>query len=231
MKKVCTVFLLAAMLLSLCACGKDAAQTTTDPTQSTACSHNFADATCTTPKTCTLCGVTEGETVGHTLTAVCTACGKTNAEYVDILDANWVCKEEANGTLVIATYYFYSEDGEQAVDLGYNQYKTLEKLAQETGQTVEELRAEYAEYEMLYDFNGVEYAYDGWGMDNWSGRRFTEENGVLTIEFLSLDWNEADEEVWTVECTAVLTRTGFAEWTVTGGDYCTLGLKLTPSEE
>ena len=84
---------------------------------------------------------------------------------------------------------------------------------------------------MLYEFDGVEYVYDGWGMDNWSGRTYTEENGTVTVEFLSLDWNDADEEVWTVEKTAVLTRTGMDELTVTGGDYGSLGLVLTAEEE
>lgn len=230
MKKVSILILLAAMLLSLCACGKDDAKPT-DPSNPTSCSHSFADATCTAPKTCTKCGVTEGDPAGHTLTAVCTTCNQTNPEFVDLLEVDWICKEEDDGSLTVATYYFYSEDGQQGVQIGYNQYMKLEKLAQETGQSVEDIRAEYTENEMLYEFDGVEYVYDGWGMDNWSGRRFTEENGVVTIEFLSLDWDDADEEVWTTEKTAVLTRTGFAEWTVTGGDYCTLGLKLVPDAE
>ena len=233
MKKGWIAFLLIAMLLCLCACDGNDVHNTNPPTGAapTACSHSFAEATCTAPKTCTKCGATEGDPAGHTLTAVCAACGRTNAEFVDLLDANWICKEEEDGRLTVATYYFYEEEGTRGVQIGYNQYMKLEKMAEEMGRTVEEVRAEYAENEMLYDFDGVEYVYDGWGMDNWSNRTFTEENGVVTIQFLSLDWNDADEEVWTTEKTAELTRTGFAEWTVTGGDYCAVGLKLTPKAE
>ena len=48
--------------------------------------HSWTDATCTAPKTCTLCGATEGETLGHaavtysfvnnTHTFTCTVCGE-----------------------------------------------------------------------------------------------------------------------------------------------------------
>ena len=46
--------------------------------------HNWADATCKTPKTCGVCGLTEGETAGHVWTEAtctspktCSACGET----------------------------------------------------------------------------------------------------------------------------------------------------------
>ena len=52
-----------------------------------ACEHEWADATCLTPKTCTLCQETEGEALGHTwedatcaAPKTCTACGETEGE-------------------------------------------------------------------------------------------------------------------------------------------------------
>lgn len=48
------------------------------------CSHNYADATCTAPKTCTKCGATAGSAVGHTWKnatctepATCSTCHET----------------------------------------------------------------------------------------------------------------------------------------------------------
>lgn len=54
-------------------------------TQPTAvCSHNYKDATCVSPKTCTLCGQTNGSALGHTYSAAtctapktCNSCGAT----------------------------------------------------------------------------------------------------------------------------------------------------------
>ena len=79
MKKLVLLTLVVAMVLSMAGCG---------------CKHEWKDATCTTPKTCSLCGETEGEVLEHTpgqleITSVdtealtityqqvCTGCGAT----------------------------------------------------------------------------------------------------------------------------------------------------------
>jgi hypothetical protein len=95
--------------------------------------------------------------------------------------------------------------------------------------TIDEIRAEYADMEMIKTINGVEYIRDGWGMDNWSDRRYKEENGVVTVEFLSLNWDNEDNEIWNVEQTVVMKRTGMAEMTVTSSNYedTPVGTKLT----
>lgn len=51
MKKLISFALALAMVLSMVGCG---------------CDHSWEEATCTTPKTCTDCGETEGEPAGHT---------------------------------------------------------------------------------------------------------------------------------------------------------------------
>lgn len=49
--------------------------------------HEWVEATCTEPKTCSICGETEGEALGHTMTkasyqqpATCEVCGETEGE-------------------------------------------------------------------------------------------------------------------------------------------------------
>lgn len=66
------VLLLTLMSLLLTGCG---------------CKHEWQAATCDTPKTCSLCQVTEGEALGHTwadatceTAKTCTACNKTEGE-------------------------------------------------------------------------------------------------------------------------------------------------------
>ena len=51
MKKFILLTLVVAMVFSMTACG---------------CNHQWAEATCTTPKTCTICGETEGQPHEHT---------------------------------------------------------------------------------------------------------------------------------------------------------------------
>lgn len=52
-----------------------------------ACEHQWSDATCTAPKTCSVCGATEGEANGHSWVdatciapKTCSACGETEGE-------------------------------------------------------------------------------------------------------------------------------------------------------
>ncbi|MGN0611570.1 MAG: hypothetical protein ACI4JI_07270 [Ruminiclostridium sp.] len=52
MKKLICLTIIPIMLVLATACGHE---------------HTFADATCTEPKTCTECGETEGEALGHTV--------------------------------------------------------------------------------------------------------------------------------------------------------------------
>lgn len=58
------------------------------PTQPAACSHNFTEATCQKPATCTLCGQTNGETAAHKFNqATCSVCGAQNPTYGEIAKA------------------------------------------------------------------------------------------------------------------------------------------------
>mgnify|MGYP003313287136 CR=1 FL=1 len=56
--------------------------------------HSWVDATCTAPKTCSLCGATDGEALGHNAIEVfgqaptCTEPGQTNLVYCDVCDQN-----------------------------------------------------------------------------------------------------------------------------------------------
>ena len=55
-----------------------------DPSTDATHEHSFADATCTDPQTCTICGETSGSAAGHVFTAgVCTTCGTADPSYTD----------------------------------------------------------------------------------------------------------------------------------------------------
>lgn len=235
MKKTIVWILVLTLCLTLCACGKktdgDVAGTT--DTKTPACAHSWKEATCTTAKTCTVCGETQGEVGGHTLTAACTVCGQVNNDFVPLQEGSWTYIEEKDGNLTDGSFQFfqYENTQETSVSIGYTFYEELNQYAQEQNMTAEDVREEYKE--MLRTINGVEYVFNGWGMENSSDRRYKEENGVITIEFMSLNWDENDNETWTVNSTAVLTRTGMAELTVTSSDNpgVAVGLKITGKVE
>lgn len=71
-RTVCTALICGSMLIALAGCGHE---------------HEWAEATCTEPRTCTECGETEGEPLGHkwkeatcTEPKTCTECGETEGE-------------------------------------------------------------------------------------------------------------------------------------------------------
>ena len=72
--------------------------TTADIPQEETCQHTWTDATCTAPKTCGLCGTTEGEASGHSWVdatcaapKTCSVCGATEGEVGDHTYAEGVC--------------------------------------------------------------------------------------------------------------------------------------------
>ncbi|MBR2320180.1 MAG: hypothetical protein IKA50_05305, partial [Clostridia bacterium] len=69
------------------------------------CAHNWIDATCTEPKTCSICGAVEGAALGHsygetvvdatctatgTKTYTCSACGDSYSEEIPMIPHNYV---------------------------------------------------------------------------------------------------------------------------------------------
>ena len=57
--------------------------TTTKPTEKPTHTHNFTNATCTTPATCKICGATKGTVANHNYKdGHCTYCGKSDPNYV-----------------------------------------------------------------------------------------------------------------------------------------------------
>ena len=81
MKKVLSLIAILCLAL-VCFAGCDIFNQPTEPT----CEHEWADATCTAPKTCSLCGATDGEALGHTeetvagTAATCTESGMTDGK-------------------------------------------------------------------------------------------------------------------------------------------------------
>lgn len=57
-------------------------------------SHNYTDATCGEPKTCAVCGITEGDPLGHTYAdGLCVHCGEKMPGFGDTDDCSHVCEK------------------------------------------------------------------------------------------------------------------------------------------
>lgn len=95
MKKLRILATLVLILLTLTGCS---------------CEHEWKDATCTEPKTCTLCSEIEGEASGHTWEAAtctmpqtCKFCGETTGDFLEHTWAEATCTTPATCTVCDAT--------------------------------------------------------------------------------------------------------------------------------
>lgn len=93
MRRLFAVLLTLIMLLSLCACTAEPQATDPDiddPIVET-CQHNWIDATCATPKTCSLCGTKEGYAAGHSWEeGVCTVCDAADPSFDPLVNGTWL---------------------------------------------------------------------------------------------------------------------------------------------
>ncbi len=98
MKRVLPLLLVLVLMLCLCGCN------------ALFCKHNYEEATCQAPKTCTLCGKTEGKTGDHSYAAAtcktpktCTVCGKTDGSVAAHTYADATCTAPQTCTVCQAT--------------------------------------------------------------------------------------------------------------------------------
>ena len=114
MKKVLSLIAILCLAL-VCFAGCDLIKQSIE----TPCEHDWSDATCTAPKTCSLCGATDGEPNGHIEETVagtaatcteagmsegkkCTACGETTVEQT-VIPALGHTEETVAGTPATCT--------------------------------------------------------------------------------------------------------------------------------
>ena len=111
--------------------------------------HSYADATCTAPKTCTACGVVEGDALGHNYKeGKCTRCGAADESYVGLMDAGWKINALSEDAAQIESIVIRFYEGGNAM-LGAGIYDRVAP-------------GEAGEDKIVID--GVEYAYAGFGI-------------------------------------------------------------------
>ena len=91
------------------------------------CAHSWTAATCTAPKTCTLCGETEGSALGHSyVSGACSVCGAKDPDYVAVVIPTLTMK---NPTLafedeILYNVYYNVDDLTSVVEMGLVTFAT-----------------------------------------------------------------------------------------------------------
>lgn len=90
LKKIIVTLLVFAALFTFVGCG---------------CEHEWNEASCTEPKTCRICGITEGEPIGHNyIDGYCLECGAEDPDYVDLYTIGFQKTYNMNKWLSITGY-------------------------------------------------------------------------------------------------------------------------------
>lgn len=165
MKKTFAILILLGLLLGLCGCPAKKplpSTTTTAPAPTTtpapSCVHQYADANCTTPKTCTLCGATRGNALGHDYEeGICSRCGEVDVTHVALTDGSWRADAvNDSGSQLEMIRLTLREDG--TAIFGASVYDRLSDVPLED-------REPYMENEEnWYDYSGEIYYYAGFGI-------------------------------------------------------------------
>ena len=166
MKKLIALLLALAMIPCLVACNTDSA---------TKCNHTYADATCMAPKTCKICGTTEGEPADHLYQqGVCTVCSAAQPNYLAWAKHMW----RMDGL---------TEDGTELDRISLNASSEEPMIGASFWGDFDTCDEEFKNFYLtdgektLFEFEGKQYYSKGFG----SGRPVTfEENGdtvVITV--------------------------------------------------
>lgn len=191
MKRILTLIFVAILALSLCACGECehtfAEANCTTPKTCTACGvtegkalgHSFADATCTAPKTCA-CGATEGEALGHTFTqGKCETCQAAQPDYHAFADCNWTMSGVIPNTTELDIITL-SPSGNEFGDGGFISVSFWAQFS-ELSEEEQEFYLTLGE-KTLVEFEGEKYSSKSFG--TFGNLTFTESGNtvVVTIE-------------------------------------------------
>lgn len=159
--------------------------------------HNYADATCTTPKTCKTCKSTSGKALGHSYKGkTCSRCGATDSNYHELTEGTWTNIDTDCGH----QFTFYSDGNWYAsvyyVVITYEKYESLGSNKDDSTESDDEYSDPFADPQYPYDIitvGGTKYAY-GWPMVGQMEDTYTTDGDTVTIKLY--DW-----------CTLVLERT------------------------
>lgn len=148
-----TVSIIVALLLGtvlLSACGHE---------------HVWNEATCTTPKTCSECGETEGEALGHvweeatcTTPQICSVCGETEGTALGHIwiEATYeepktciVCNETEGEPLEMTLEYYFSVVSPESMNVINEQVNSLRETSSDV----------FSNIEVYFEENNICYVY------------------------------------------------------------------------
>lgn len=99
----------------------DANSKVPETSQAVICIHKYSDATCTAPKTCSLCKKTDGKALGHNyIEGVCERCKAADKTYKSLTSDVWTVQAILNDKLYDYEFCFGNEEPGMSIGIGDN---------------------------------------------------------------------------------------------------------------
>lgn len=158
--------------------------------------HTWTDATCNAPKTCSVCGTTEGEAAGHSYTqGACVRCGEAQEGYKALTAYGWRTAglTPSGEELDVITLWFAGE--ESTISAGF--YHSLDDLDKDLQD------AFLSDPDSLVEHAGKKYFFMGFG--DMRPMSHVEEGDTVVVSILE------DKAIGTI----TMVRTGIDQYTVT----------------
>ena len=137
--------------------------------------HTWVDATCTAPKTCSVCDATEGDVAAHNYQGgKCAGCGAADPSYKALASGSWVCNKAAASPMPMGgsgiSQYKLSFGGEKMWSWRF--FGELEELD-------EEFMNDWIANGQLLQLNGKDYLWRG--MADMGEFTFTESGSTVNV--------------------------------------------------
>ncbi len=188
-----------------------------EATQGKAEGHNWSEATCTAPKACGKCGTTEGTALGHTLTEICERCDAINSGYRSFASSKWAYTIYESGDIfmeyTLRTCGFSTAAG-WPMALEVTRYTPIETFAAKEGTDVDAIKQQVAAG--IYPPLKIKNGTECICETLISDCSITAKDSQDAV-YLDI-YNYATGGTYS----AYMVRTGLAEFTVTGGNFSKL---------
>ena len=136
--------------------------------------HTWVEATCTAPKTCSVCDATEGDVAAHSYqNGACAGCGAADPSYKALASGNWI------GLKAVASPMPMFSDGIAQYELSFSEKMWSWRFYEELAEPDEFFMEDWLASGYLLQLNGKDYLWRG--MADMGEFTFTESGSTVHV--------------------------------------------------
>ena len=141
--------------------------------------HSWTDATCTAPKTCTVCHITEGDIAAHNYqNGACVDCKAADPSFKALTSGKWECTKINNGMLVVQQLCFHADNEGMGPEWNVRYFEEIDDPDPD-------FMDDLISTGKLMQYKGKYYQH--FGMGDMGSISFNEKGSTISVEMLYWD--------------------------------------------